>query len=258
MEVILMNTYKTSEIAHSIGIHPNTVRLYEELEFIPKAERKANGYRVFTDFHMEQIKFVRTALKVEILQNGLRKQAITIIKTSAAGNFSKAIELTECYLQLIRNEKRNAEEAIEITEKLLSGDKQEIGSTVLSRKEAADYLKISIDALRNWEMNGLITVKRKQNGYRVYNDEDIRRLKIIRSMRCANYSLSAILRMLNTLSQNPEADIRHAIDTPKESDDIISVCDKLLTSLMYAEQNAEVMLTKLKKMKKQFSENPPL
>lgn len=97
-----MNTYKTSEIAHSIGIHPNTVRLYEELGLIPKPERRANGYRIFTDFHMEQIKFTRIALKVEVLQNGLRKQAITIIKTSATGNFNKAIGLTEQYLQQIK------------------------------------------------------------------------------------------------------------------------------------------------------------
>ena len=89
-----MNTYKTSEIAHSIGIHPNTVRLYEKLELIPKPKRMANGYRVFTDFHMEQIKFARMALKIEVLQNGLRKQAIVIIKTSSSGNFDKAICLT--------------------------------------------------------------------------------------------------------------------------------------------------------------------
>lgn len=121
---------------------------------------------------------------------------------------------------------------------------------VLTRKETADYLQISMDALRNWEMNGLLTIKRKQNGYRIYTDEDIRRLKVIRSLRCANYSLSAILRMLNTLSQNPKADIRQVIDTPDKSDDIISVCDKLLTSLHYAEENAEAMLAHLKKMKK--------
>lgn len=251
-----MNTYKTSEIANNIGIHPNTVRLYEELELIPKPERKENGYRVFTDLHMEQIKFARLALKVEVLQNGLRKQAITIIKTSALGDFNKAICLTEHYLQQIRNEKINAEEAIAITEKLLSGHSQETGTMFLTRKEGADYLQISIDALRNWEMNGLLTVKRKQNGYRVYDDEDIRRLKVIRSLRCANYSLSAILRMLNTLSRNPEADIRQVIDTPKQSDDIISVCDKLLTSLHCAEQNAKAMLAHLEKMKKQFQENP--
>lgn len=35
-----MNTYKTSGIARRIGIHPNTVRLYEELGLIPKTNVK--------------------------------------------------------------------------------------------------------------------------------------------------------------------------------------------------------------------------
>lgn len=253
-----MNTYKTSEIARYTGIHPNTVRLYEELGLIPKAERKENGYRVFTDFHLEQIKLARIALKVEVLQNGLRKKAVDIIKNSALGNFEKAIYLAEQYLQQICDEKKNAEEAIAITEGLLSGEKLERDIMFLTRKEAADLLQISIDALRNWEMNGLLTVKRKQNGYRVYTYEDIRLLKIIRSLRCANYSLSSILRMLNTLSQNPGVDIRKVIDTPKETDDVISVCDKLLTSLQYGQQSAKVMLLHLEKMKKQFKENPTL
>ena len=30
-----MKTYKTSEVAAAIGIHPNTVRLYEEWGLIP-------------------------------------------------------------------------------------------------------------------------------------------------------------------------------------------------------------------------------
>lgn len=253
-----MNTYKTAEIAHSIGIHPNTVRLYEELGLIPKPAREANGYRVFTDFHMEQFKLARTALKVEVQQNGPRKQAIDIIKVSASGNFDRAVFLTDRYLQQIKREQRNAEEAIAITEKLLSDDNQEVDNAILTRKEAADYLQISMDSLRNWEMNGLLTVKRKQNGYRIYTAEDVRRLKIIRSLRCANYSLAAILRMLSTLENNPEADIRKAIDKPEENDDIISVCDELLTSLRCAEENAQIMLMQLEKMKKQFITNSPL
>ncbi len=255
-----MNTYNTSEIARSIGIHPNTVRLYEALGLIPKPERNNNGYRIFTDFHMEQMKFARIALQVEVLQNGLRKQAITIIKTSAAGDFNKAIDLTEHYLQQIENEQKNAEEAIEITKRLLiSGCQgQKTGTMVLTRKEAADYLQISMDALRNWEMNGLLTVKRKQNGYRIYTGVDILRIKIIRSLRCGNYSLSAILRMLNTISQNPEADIRQVIDTPDKDDDIISVCDKLLTSLRNAGEHAVVMRNHLEQMKIKFESNPPL
>lgn len=253
-----MNTYKTAEIARCIGIHPNTVRLYEELGLIPRPEREPNRYRIFTDFHMEQIKFARTALKVEVLQNGLRKKAIDIIKTSAAKDFDRAIGLTDDYLRQIRTEQKNAEEAIAIAEQLLMGNQPEMGSLCLTRKETAEHLQISMDTLRNWEMNGLLTVKRKQNGYRVYGDEDIRQLKIIRSLRCANYSLTAILRMLCALSGNPQVNIRAVIDTPQKDDDVISVCDKLLTSLQYAGRNAQGMLDQLRQMKKQFPMNPPL
>lgn len=249
-----MNTYKTTEIAKIIGIHPNTVRMYEKLELVPEVEREENGYRIFTDFHIDQFKLARAALQVEILQNGLRKKAVNIIKTSAKKDFIKAIRMTKEYLLQIQKERFNAEEAIEIAKSLLSKN-EKINSVALKRKEVSKYLNISMDTLRNWELNGLLDIKRKQNGYRVYTGEDIVRLKIIRSLRCANYSLSAILRMLNALSENPNIDIKNVIDVPKEDDDIITACDKLITSLNSAEKNAQYILSLLKEMNKKY--NPP-
>ncbi|MDU6336167.1 MAG: MerR family DNA-binding transcriptional regulator, partial [Clostridium sporogenes] len=53
--------YKTAEVAKRVGVHSNTVRLYEKLDLIPKTNRLPNGYRVFTDYHIEQFKLARTA-----------------------------------------------------------------------------------------------------------------------------------------------------------------------------------------------------
>ena len=247
-----MTTYRTAEIAAIIGIHPNTVRLYEKLKLIPKPERLPNGYRVFTDFHIMQCKLIRLAFQIEVLQNGLRKKITQMIMVSATGDFDTAITLTKEYLTQIKQEQENAEEAICIVEQILSGDIQE-NSHNLKRKDVSELLDISLDTLRNWEMNGLLTVKRKENGYRVYTDADIQRLKIIRSLRCANYSLEAILRLLQQLSQNPDTDIRVALNTPKQTDDIISVCDRLIVSLSAAEQNANALLDMLHEMKTLFS-----
>ena len=246
-----MNKYRTSEIAKIIGIHPNTVRLYEELELIPKPDRMPNGYRVFTDLHIEQFRLARLAFQVEVLQNGLRKKIVQMIKVSAAGDYDKALELTEGYRMWLRQEIANAEEANDIVKRILDG-RQEENVHTMKRKEVSEYLNISMDTLRNWEMNGLLTVRRRQNGYRVYTDDDIRRLKIIRSLRCANYSLEAILTMLGQVSKYPGIDIKRALDTPKEDTEIIAVCDKLVTSLTKAESNAEKMLDKLKEMKSKF------
>ena len=247
-----MNTYKTAEVAAIIGIHPNTVRLYEKLKLIPKPERRPNGYRVFTEFHIKQCKLIRLAFQVEILQNGLRKKIVQMITVSATGDFDTAIALTKSYLEQIGREHRNAEEAIEIVKQILSGGIGE-NSSHLKRKNVSELLDISMDTLRNWDMNGLLTVKRKDNGYRVYTDEDIQRLKIIRALRCANYSLEAILRLLQQLSKNPDIDIRTALNTPKQTEDIISVCDKLIVSLSAAEKNAVAILDMLHDMKVQFS-----
>ena len=156
-----MKTYKTSEVATIIGIHPNTVRLYEEWGLIPKPRRKENGYRVFTDFHIQQMQLARTAFQIEILQNGLRKQMVQMLKRSAAGDFDGAISLTESYLSQLQVERSNAEDAIQLVQQILSGKRQETG-TSMKRKEVSEHLGISMDALRNWEMNGLLTVKRKQ------------------------------------------------------------------------------------------------
>ena len=186
------------------------------------------------------------------MQNGLRKKIVRMVTVSAAGEFDTAIILTEEYLKQLRQERRNAEEAIKIVKQLLSGGAQE-NSHNLKRKDVSNLLDISMDTLRNWEMNGLLTVKRKNNGYRVYTDEDIQRLKIIRSLRCANYSLEAIRRLLQQLSKNPNTDIRVALNTPKQPVDIISVCERLIKYLSDAETNAKFVLEMLQEKKILFS-----
>ncbi|SHM98448.1 DNA-binding transcriptional regulator, MerR family [Anaerosporobacter mobilis DSM 15930] len=248
----MKSTYSTSEIAKIIGIHPNTVRLYEEIEFISKPKRNANGYRIFTDLHIDQFRLARLALQVEVLQSGLRKQAINIIKTSARCDFDKALVLTSTYLENIVAERHNAEEAISIVEHALLGDSMYEEDCYLTRKETADYLHITIDTLRNWELNGLFTAKRKENGYRVYTSSDISTLKIIKSLRCANYSLASILRMLSALSDDPRANIRTAINTSNAEDDIITACDQLLTSLEHATSNANEIVKLLEEMKTKY------
>ena len=246
-----MTTYKTSDVAATIGVHPNTVRLYEALGLIPKPERDANGYRIFTTFHIQQFMLARTAFQIEVLQSGLRKKIVSVVKLSASKNFEQAIALTQEYLDGLSVERHNAEEAIQIVQDILSGE-TDVHRFSMKRKEVSEYLDISMDTLRNWEMNGLLTVKRKENGYRVYTDEDIKRLKIIRSLRCAKYSLEAILRMLRQLSKNPDVDIKAALNTPQQSEDIISVCDRLIISLAAAEYNAKKIMGMLQEMKENY------
>lgn len=171
-----MKTYTTADVAKIIGIHPNTVRLYEQWGLIPLVERKPNGYRVFTDQHIEQLRLARIAFQIEVLQNGLRRKAVQTVRLAATGDFDGAMMLAGEYLHQLRQEQKNAEEAIGIAKQILSGRAVE-DTVFLKRKEVSEHLDISMDTLRNWERNGLLQVKRKQNGYRAYTGADIERLK---------------------------------------------------------------------------------
>lgn len=243
-----LTTYSTSQIAKIVGLHPNTVRKYEEWGLIHKPERKPNGYRVYTDIHIRQFRLARTAFEIEVFQSGLRERIIDAVELSAQYRFDEAIDKALEYIQIAEREKENAKEAAEICEALYrqppkSEDK------LFKRSQAARELGLTIDTIRNWEMNGLLTVKRKQNGYRVYDLNDINRLKIIRSLRCANYSLSAILRMLKKYDGTGESGILEILNTPESGEDIISACDKLMDSLENAIENARDVIAIINEIK---------
>lgn len=247
-------TYKTSDVARIIGVHPNTVRFYEAMSLISPAERAPNGYRIYTPLHIDQFKLARSAFAVEILHHGLRDMAVALIKTAASGDYDLALFQAEAYLESLQAEVKGAQDAIFITHELLAHNPLANESQQRKRHEAAALLGITIDTLRNWELNGLLQVKRRQNGYRVYDGADINRLKIIRTLRHAGYSLSAILRLLNSLDENPGADIQNTLDTPNDEDDIILACDRYITSLHRAVGDAQDMIGALYRMKDTYGQ----
>lgn len=246
-----LTTYTTSQIARFAGVHPNTIRLYERLGFITAPKRRPNGYRVFTELHVSQVRFVRAALKVELVHNGLRREVLAIIDAMARQSYGEALELTERRIGHLRRERAAAEEALRQVRGLLeqAGEPDASGEELmLTRKQAAARLDTTIDTLRNWEMNGLLQVRRRVNGYRVYTAADINRLSIIRALRTANYSLASILRLLGALDRDAAADIGRVLDSPDPEDEIMTVCDRLLTSLDAAERNAFEMTDLLHRM----------
>lgn len=184
-------------------------------------------------------------MRAEVLQNGLRKQAVQIIQTVALRDYEKALTLSDDYIKNIDKETGFSKAAIVIVESILHNKPMKTGTTLYTRQQAADELNTTIDTLRNWELNGLLTVKRKENGYRVYDEADMQTLKIIRELRVANYSLSAILRMLNALHGKKQINVSEVLNTPDDGEFIISVCDKLIVSLTELRADALVLKQKI-------------
>jgi len=241
--------YKTAEIAKLVGVHPNTIRFYEEMKLLPVIPRTESGYRIFNDRHLEQLRLLRTAFRAEIISSRLRQEVFEIVKT-AADDVDAAYLGTQKYLEHLKEEKAGAEEDIRITLDIIENSSIQDDSIVFSqRKETAGILGITIDVLRDWERNGLIHVPRNSKGYTKYGLKEMNRLKIIRTLRNAHYSMMSILRMLNRLD-NGEKNIREVINTPAEDEDIVCAADRYITALGMAEKDALEMIDILDAMKK--------
>lgn len=224
--------YQTKEIADRLGIHPNTVRIYEEWGFISPAPRLENGYRIFSDIHLFQLKIARTLFKNEIIQENLRHQARQIVYASGSEDFILAEQLTKAYLAHLQQEHKHALHAITIVEKWLKKDPIE-NKLTFSRKEVAQKLDITVESIRNWERNHLLEVPRLPNGSPVFREKEIEQLIVIRSLRRAHYSINAIMRLMQNIEQ-PEPNVIALLNTPSDDEDIVSVTDQFVQSLLQA------------------------
>lgn len=61
MDEKIENTFKIGEAARRAGVNKETIRYYERRDLIPEPDRRRSGYRIFTQRHVDQIKFIKRA-----------------------------------------------------------------------------------------------------------------------------------------------------------------------------------------------------
>lgn len=58
-------TYKVGEVARKAGVNKETLRYYEKRKLITKPDRRRSGYRIFTQHHIDQVKFIKRAQELD-------------------------------------------------------------------------------------------------------------------------------------------------------------------------------------------------
>lgn len=239
----------TAKVAKATGVHPNTVRLYEQWGFLPAVPRSASGYRLFTTAHVDQMRLARLVMGGSWAGRAVRHSGVQVVRQAAASDLSGALEEAYHHLTLVRSERAQAETAVGYVERWAEGIPGDLTVKPVLIKEAAKILHSTPDALRNWERNGLIQIPRHpSNGYRLYGQIEINRLRVIRMLLRAGYSIMAVLRMLLQLDQGRCVDLRQALDTPRPDEDVFSAADRWLSALTEHEQTALQMIDLLEDM----------
>ncbi len=237
---------RTSELAKAAKVHPNTVRLYEQWGLLQPVERAPNGYRRFTENHLEQILLIRQALRFNWLSGTIRTTAYEIINLGAQDNLGGALELAYRLLSQVQAEHAQADAAARYLERWAEGNLPELATRPLQIGEVARLLDVTLDQLRNWERNGLLQIPRHPaNGYRLYGPVEIGRLRVIRMLIRSRYSMMAILRMLTKLDVGESGELRQMLDTPEPGEDVLFVTDHWLTTLTELEKTAHVLIVQI-------------
>jgi DNA-binding transcriptional MerR regulator len=240
---------RTSDIAKAVGVHPNTVRLYEEWGFLPPIPRNPSGYRLFTEEHLDQMRLARITLRGPWPGRSIRHSALELVRQAASGDLGAALEGAYRHLALVQAERAQADVAAQLLERWARGTAVDATPQELRIGQAARLLEVTTDTLRNWERNGLIRVARDpRNSYRLYGAAELGRLRVIRMLRRAGYSTMAILRMLLRLGQGQEGDLRQVLDTPRPDEDAVYAADRWLTTLALQEQRATDIIAQLEEM----------
>lgn len=165
-------------------------------------------------------------------------------------DYDGALLLLDDYQKKLKEEIVFSYEAIDYVKNELK--EKEEKKEFFSREEASSLLNVTKETIRTWERNGLLNPKKDSTAHPVYSLHEIKRLKVIKALRNSNYSIMAILRMLEALNESMEISIMDSLDTPSSKEEIISVCDTLITSLKKTLEDSYLWEKAIKKMKEKY------
>lgn len=173
------------DIARKLNISTSSLRHYEEWEMIPKVNRSASGYRIYTDEHVAYFECIRAMAE----GFGIRIVA-EVLKRVMAKDVDSAFWIANEAQSSLHNEKKICEKTMQKIEEasapiLSQNDKREH----LTINEISNETGIKVTTIRHWEKVGLISAPRnKENKYRQFNKNHIRQILVIHALKTSMYS----------------------------------------------------------------------
>lgn len=220
---------RTNDLAQAGQISVQQVRNYEADGFLPSAERGSTGYRLYTRQHLLALKtarglvpgygWQRTREIMRALHRDELAAALGTIDQSHAELSSKRLQVEQTLAALRKLAAQPAALTSSRAPRLLR-----IG-------EAARQVGVRVSALHFWEQQGLLHPLREQSSrYRLYDEQQMRRLHVVVLLRDAGYAFDVIQAVLDELAVGrPEKAIAAVEKRREELTRISWMCVEALT-----------------------------
>lgn len=191
-----MSDFTTKQIADQLGVHPNTVRLYEKWGYISPVKRRPNGYRAYTEQHLEQLKIARIAFPGPYPVSS--RPLYDMVQSYKSQEYSRALELAKVYRQAVHQELEKTNAALKILDQW---HKNKYGSDKIianSRKEFAALCQLSVETVRTWERNGIFQPQVSSSRCNKYSELNYEKVQIIRLLRKRGFSIASLAQVFSS------------------------------------------------------------
>jgi DNA-binding transcriptional MerR regulator len=193
---------RTSDLAQAGQISVQQVRNYEASGFIPPAERSPGGYRLYMQKHLVALKTARS------LVGGYGWQrARAIMQAAHQGKLAVALALIDERHAELASTRLQVEQTLAALSTLaaqsgpLATTRHTPHSQPLRVGAAAKHVGVRVSALHFWEQQGLLQpIRDKSSQYRLYDEQQMRRLRVVVLLRDAGYDFDAIRTTLDELA----------------------------------------------------------
>ena len=201
------------DLARAVGVSAQTVRIYEQVGFLPPAARSATGYRRYEARHMRALQ----AARLMVTGYGW-KPALYIMRYVHEGEVDAAAAMVDaCHAALhqSRHETMATLTALRgaTTSLLDDNSKQSCPGLPLMISAVARRVGVRVSTVRSWEKHGLVRPRRDSTSdYRLYDAAEVGRVQVIALLRHGGYGFDAIRPVLTALATGHPEQAAHAAE----------------------------------------------
>jgi len=224
----MRDRFRPVDLARDVAISAASVRLYEREGFLPPAERGPSGHRLYRERHLHALQTSRS------LMRGYGWQfARAVMRAVHRGDVPETMALVDARHAEIDRGRRDVDDAVRALRLISEGLAAPIEpgggprpSGPLRVGEAARLAGVRPSAVRFWEREGLLHPRRDPaSGYRLYDRDDVGRLRIVIVLRDAGYRPDDIRQVLDELrGGNPAAALLRAQQRADELERVSLAC----------------------------------
>ena len=189
---------RTHDLALAGHISVQQVRNYEANGLIPQAQRSPSGYRLYTQQHLAALKTVKSMVR----GYGWPRTS-AIMQALHRGDLSAALATIDERHAELAHKRFQLEQTLSALHTLASQSASGPRSSHPQRfrvGEAAKKVGVRVSALHFWEQQGLLHPVREQySRYRLYDEHQMRRLRVVALLRDAGYPFNVIHLVLDEL-----------------------------------------------------------